>query len=95
MAGLNDIQIHMRLRPCLVGCGEDRPGEKALLHRWVDRAYVIEPSMLVGGHPGGQVWNVHGLVELEDGSVVEVPPCNIKFLDPQHEGFVWPPTEDM
>lgn len=93
MAKSTDIEIRMSLRPCFIGGGDST--EKALFHGWCNRAYIIEPSPLKGGHPGGQVLNTYGIVELEDGSVVEVPPCNIKFIDPSHEGYAWPPTTDL
>ena len=92
MAQLPSIEIRVNLRPCLVGGDDD--AEKALFHCWGNRAYIIEPSMLVGGHPGGQVWNTYGIVELEDGSVVEVPPSNIRFLNPPHGEYSWPNTTD-
>lgn len=92
MAQLPSIEIHVNLRPCLVGGDDD--AEKALFHCWSNRAYIIEPSMLMKGHPGGQVWNTYGIVELEDGSVVEVPPGNIRFLDPPHGEYAWPDTQD-
>lgn len=85
--------IRFNQRPCFVG-GVDSMEEKALFHCWSNRAYVINPSLLVGGCPGGQVWNTYGVVELEDGSVVEVPPCNIRFIDNQMREFVWPDTTD-
>lgn len=88
MNTMGTFEIVVNLRPCLVS------GEKALFHRWVDQAYFVHPSPLKGGHPGGQVWNVHGLVEMEDGQVLEVPACNIQFLDPRHEEFAWPDTQD-
>lgn len=92
MANLPNIEICFNLRPCLVGCDDD--AEKALFHCWSNRAYIIEPSMLVGGCPGGQVWNTYGIVELEDGSVVEVPPGNIRFLDNPLEELAWPNIMD-
>lgn len=81
--------VNPTLRPCLVSNGVD-PAEKALFHRWADQAYVTGASLLRGGHPGGQVWNVWGLVELETGRVMGVPPENIQFLDPPHEDYAWP-----
>lgn len=88
MASLSGIEIKVPLRPCLVGT------TKALFHCWSNRAYVVKPSPLRGGHQGGQVWGTYGIVELEDGSVLEALPCNIKFLDPPHEVYAWQSTPD-
>lgn len=34
-----------------------------------------------GGHPGGQISATFGLVEYEDGTMHEVEPQNIRFVD--------------
>jgi len=62
-------------RPCYVD------GKKAMFHQWINRAQVAPPSMMIGGHPGGQLWEVFGLVEFEDGHVGEAYPNNIVFAD--------------
>ncbi len=41
---------------------------------------VIEPSPMIGGHPGGQIKYTLGLVEYTNGTVEEVVPCSIIFL---------------
>lgn len=64
-----------KLRPCMVD------GEKALFHRWEDYATVIEPSPMVGGHPGGQLRETFAIVEMESGQVMEVKPTKVKFED--------------
>ena len=64
-----------KLRPCTVD------GVKALFHRWEDFAAVLEPSPMVGGHPGGQVCETYGIVEMEDGQVREVKPSKVVFSD--------------
>lgn len=64
-----------KLRPCMVD------GEKALFHRWEDFATVIEPSPMVGGHPGGQLRETFAIVEMESGQVMEVKPTKVKFED--------------
>lgn len=88
LAGFGSLKITVSLRPCITNLGN------GLFHRWVDRAEVATPSVLRGGHNGGQLWEVFGLVELEDGTVVEVLPNNIKFVDNLCEGFAWPDTQD-
>ena len=64
-----------KLRPCKVD------GEKALFHRWEDYATVIEPSPMVGGHPGGQLRETFAIVEMESGQVREVKPSKVTFED--------------
>lgn len=63
-------------RPCMV---EGR--KKALFHRWVHISQVVPPEITVGGHGGGVVAGVKALVEFEDGTVTEVSPFSVTFLD--------------
>lgn len=60
-------------RPCIVD------GFKAIFHRWAEKSWVVPPSPLVGGHSGGTVRGVFAIVEMEDGTVREVEPTQIKF----------------
>ena len=65
------------LRPCLIFDTKSdgkRYSEKALFHRWVE----YEDPLAY------QRKGVRGLVELEDGSMKDVAPSQIKFLDPEH-----------
>lgn len=62
-------------RPCWV------EGKKAMFHQWVIRAQIAPPSPMVGGAPGGQLMDVFGLVELEDGHMKEVYPYSVVFAD--------------
>lgn len=87
------IAFNPPMRPCMVGGTEDLE-ERAFFHGWATRAYIIEPSLLKGGHTGGQVCNCYGIVELENGQVCEVPPGNIRFLNPPHGEYAWPDTTD-
>ena len=66
-------------RPILRTCEVD--GEKAWFHRWEDYAAVIEPSPMVGGHPGGQLRETYAIVEMEDGRIREVKPTKVVFTD--------------
>ncbi len=68
------------LRPCIV---RDRRGEikKGLFHTWSQESKPVAPSYLVGGHSGGVVSFILGLVELEDGTVEKEYPEDITFLD--------------
>lgn len=54
-------------------------GEKCLFHCWEQWSNVIEPSLMIGGHPGGQISQVFGICEFEDGTVKRIDPSNIKF----------------
>lgn len=54
---------------------------KALFHCWSYRSEVIGESPLRGGHPGGQISATFALVEYEDGTIHEVEPQNIRFVD--------------
>lgn len=38
-------------------------GREAIFHRWTELATVVEPSPLVGGHPGGQTNITLAIVE--------------------------------
>ncbi len=66
------------IRQCIVSNPEPTRG---LFHAWSHYARVIDASPLMGGHPGGQISDTYGIVELADGSVIQVRPEKIKFLD--------------
>ena len=65
----------INLRPCLAN------GEKALFHRWHEYRAIIEPSVLRGGHAGGQISELFAIVEFEDGSVKYIRGSHIRFID--------------
>lgn len=58
-------------------------GELGYFHTWEQWSDVIDSSPLLGGHPGGQVSQVYGIVEFKDG-VRRVDPYRIKFCDEQN-----------
>lgn len=62
-------------RPCYA------KGERGLFHCWADVAEVVAPSMLRGGHNGGQLRMTYGIVELQDGRVKLYEPKDIRFAD--------------
>ena len=77
-----------RYRKCLVTCSEKNPKgrtrkvqRKALFHKWDEIKQVIDASPMIGGHPGGQIAYTLGIVEFMDGTVGQVSPGYIKFLD--------------
>lgn len=62
-------------RPCIVN------GKKAVFHRWHEFCNVVEASPLIGGAPAGQIKYTLGTIEFEDGTIAEVNPRKIKFVD--------------
>lgn len=56
-------------------------GKKALFHRWHEFCNVVGASPMVGGAPAGQIKYTLGTVEFEDGSIEEVAPHKIRFMD--------------
>lgn len=73
MANL-EIPIKYQTRGCTV---DGRPG---YFHTWEQYSQVVPPSPLLGGHPGGTIAQVFGIVEFSDG-VKRVEPYEIKFTD--------------
>lgn len=69
------IVSNSEMRPCTVH------GKKALFHRWVDKCEIVSPSVMRGGHSGGELRETLALFEYEDGTVGEALPQNIRFLD--------------
>ena len=63
-------------RPCIV-----KGDTKALFHCWFQVSEIVAPSVRKGGHAGGVISGVLGLVEYEDGTVHKILPENIQFLD--------------
>ena len=63
------------MRPCEV------KGRKATFHKWEHKAWVLEPSPMVGGYPGGQMAMDLAIIEYEDGVVTECYPYEVKFTD--------------
>lgn len=84
MASLSSIEVKQELRPCLVN------GKKALFHRWEEYSTVIPPSIMVGGHGGGEIKLVYGIIEDEKGQVGRVNPTAIQFLDNKIQDYVFP-----
>ena len=84
-------EIHLRL--CLVR-QKDGSRAKALFHCWAYEAYVKKESFHLIGVPQGQVCHLWGIVELENGEVVGVPPEEIRFLDNKFQDYAWPDGGD-
>lgn len=65
----------MELRLCEVD------GKFGYFHCWEQYSDVVAPSPMIGGHPGGQISHVYGLVEFHGEPVKRVNPTDIKFCD--------------
>ena len=66
-------------RPCIAR--QDGTPKKALFHRFVNVAEEAAPSIMTGGHPGGQLANTYALLEFEDGRLSMEPINRIIMLD--------------
>lgn len=74
-----NVEINFGVRPCIVKQnGEEK---KALFHIWNNFAKPVAADVYAGGCPEGQISIVFGIVEYEDGSVDEVRPAQIRFVD--------------
>ena len=67
---------------------------KDLFHCWCYRSELVYVSPMFGGHPGGQVSGTFAIVEYEDGTIHEVEPTQIKFVDNAMSEYVFPKMED-
>lgn len=64
------------LRPCII---ENK--KKGLFHCWEEKSQPVAAGISIGSAPAGQLAYTLGIVELEDGSVIECFPYKIRFLD--------------
>lgn len=89
MAALDGkITIERELRPCIV-----KNSVNALFHCWNFRSRVIGESYLRGGHPAGQISATFAIVEYEDGTIHEVEPTQIRFVDNVMKEYTFPEME--
>ena len=65
---------------------------KALFHCWDHRSELCDASPMI--HPGGQVSGTFAIVEYEDGTVHEVEPTQIRFVDNAMSEYVFPEMEE-
>lgn len=72
---------------------DGRPG---YFHTWEQYSEPVAPSLLIGGHPGGVIAQVFGIVEFSDG-IQRVQPYKIKFTDEESAALAefekWPKTK--
>lgn len=66
-------------RPCLLHDGGGF--HAALCHGFYNAAEVVPPSLMRGGHSGGQLATVHVLVELETGQLIQTEPSRVIMMD--------------
>lgn len=69
------MEIQQELRPCMVN------DKKALFHMWEQCSEILAPSIMVGGHNGGVLNYVMGIIETETGEIKSVHPHSIRFVD--------------
>ena len=67
---------------------------KALFHCWSHKSELVGESCLRGGHPSGQISGTFAIVEYEDGTVHEVEPQNIRFVDNAMSEYAFPEMEE-
>ena len=87
------ITIERGLRPCIVRIPDKKKQfkeMKALFHCWDFRSEVIGESYLRGGHPAGQISATFAIVEYSDGTIHEVEPTQIRFVDNAMSEYVFP-----
>lgn len=70
----------MNVRKCIV------KNKEAHFHRWAEVSKVVAPSMFAGGHDGGVIKLTVGIIEyIDDGTVHECYPSEIRFLESEEE----------
>ena len=67
---------------------------KALFHCWDFRSELCDASPMIGGHPGGQVSGTFAIVEYGDGTIHEVEPIQIRFVDNVMRKYAFPEMEE-
>lgn len=68
---------------------------KALFRCLSHRSELYGASLMIGGHPGGgQVSGTFAIVEYEDGTIHEVEPTQIRFVDNAMSEYAFPEMEE-
>lgn len=77
------VSVEPHGRPCWVThrSAGSVTKHKAFLHLITTRAFVVEPSPLIDGHPGGQISRPFAVIENEFGCLVEVELESVQLLD--------------
>lgn len=63
------------LRSCKVN------GRKGYFHQWEQYSEVLKPSLLYSEDRGGQLSQIFGIVEFEDGTIERCDPSKIIFMN--------------
>lgn len=82
------MELNTAKRPCIVTFGKpSAPTERynALFHFWAMKQHPRDA--MLSGETAGQVSFPVGVVEYEDGSVHEVRPHHIRFIDDACNGY--------
>lgn len=69
-------------------------GEIGYFHCWEHWSNVVDASPMIGGHPGGTVSTVCGIVEFSNG-VQRIDPTEILFCDEKNAALNEINTEHM
>lgn len=64
--------------------------ENYLFHCFEQHSYVVPPSAMIGGHPGGQVSMLFALIEDGKGNIFRVDPKAIVFTDNEFRNYCFP-----
>lgn len=56
---------------------------------WENFAKPVAADLYIGGCPEGQMSMIFGLVEYEDGTIGEVNPSQIRFVDNRIKGYAF------
>lgn len=59
------------------------------------KLYEQLESCLRGGHPAGQISETFGTVEYDDGTIHEVEPTQIRFVDNAMSEYAFPEMEGI
>jgi hypothetical protein len=54
--------------------------DNCLFHCWHEKKWVVDESPMIGGHPGGQMSAMFGVVEYSDGSIHLIAAEMIQFV---------------
>lgn len=84
---MQSIEISFGVRPCIVK--QNGKEKKALFRMRNNFAKPVAADVYAGGCPEGQISIVFGIVEYEDGSVDEVRPAQIRFVDNKIKGYAF------
>lgn len=82
------------MRKCEVILEKGAKPVPAKFHMWYTEAYVLAPSIMISGAPGGQVINTMALIELENGWCKLVYPTDVHFLDTNEKKLVVKTVDD-